>query len=94
VLEQSIDTSTSSGRFLFHTLAAVAELERDLIRERTREALETARRRGKQPGRPRALDARTLARARRLRQAGRSYRHIGAVLGVQGSTVLRALRRA
>jgi len=37
VLEQSIDTSTSSGRFLFHTLAAVAELERDLIRERTRE---------------------------------------------------------
>ena len=52
-LDQAIDTSSSAGRFLFHTLAAVGELELDLCRERTRAGLAAARRRGRRLGRPR-----------------------------------------
>ncbi len=47
VLDQSIDTGTPSGRLLFHVLGAIAEFERDLIRERTRAGLAAARRRGR-----------------------------------------------
>jgi DNA invertase Pin-like site-specific DNA recombinase len=53
VLDQAIDTTTPSGRFLFNVLGAVAEFERDLVRERTRAGLAAARRRGKRIGRPR-----------------------------------------
>lgn len=93
VLDQAIDTSTSAGRFMFHTLAAVAELERDLIRERTRAGVAAARRRGRCPGRPRALAPEQVARARRMRTAGRSYRHVAQVLGVGVATIDRALRK-
>jgi DNA invertase Pin-like site-specific DNA recombinase len=90
---QSIDTSTSAGRFLFHTLAAVAELERDLIRERTRSGLAAARKRGRHPGRPRKLNTETLARARRLRESGRSIREIAGLIGASKSAVARELAR-
>src|SRR5262245_30357042 len=69
VLDQSIDTSTPAGRFLFHALAAVAEFERDLIRERTAAGLAAARRRGARLGRPPVPDARARARVHRLRRA-------------------------
>ena len=49
VLDQAIDTSTPSGKLLFDVLAAVAEFEAGLIRERTRAGLEAARRRGRPP---------------------------------------------
>ncbi len=94
VLDQHIDTSTSSGRFLFHTLAAVAELERDLIRERTVSGLAAARRRGKRLGRPPRLDSEGVARVRRLREAGHSLRAIGRLLDVSEGTIRRALRAA
>jgi DNA invertase Pin-like site-specific DNA recombinase len=45
VLDQSIDTTTPSGRLLFHVLAAIAEFERDLIRDRVMAGLRRARRR-------------------------------------------------
>ncbi len=91
VLDQGIDTNTSAGRFLFHTLAAVAELERDLIRERTRAGLASARRRGRRLGRREALDSAQKARARRMAQAGRSHRQIAATLGVGKGTIGRLL---
>lgn len=91
VLDQAIDTTTPSGRFLFHTLGAVAELERDLIRERTRAGIEAARRRGARFGRPPATDGPQRARIRRLARAGRSLREIAALTGVPRSTVHRAL---
>ena len=50
-LTDSIDTTTPAGRFFFHVMAALAEMERDLIRERTRAGLEAARARGKKGGR-------------------------------------------
>lgn len=58
VKDQQIDTSTPMGRFMFTVLGAVAEFERDLIRERTVAGLEHARRKGKVLGRPRVKSKR------------------------------------
>jgi DNA invertase Pin-like site-specific DNA recombinase len=56
-LKESIDTTTSSGQLIFHLFAALAEFERNLIRERTNAGLAAARARGRRGGRPKALDA-------------------------------------
>jgi DNA invertase Pin-like site-specific DNA recombinase len=53
-LQEQIDTSTSGGKLVFHLFGALAEFERDLIRERTQAGLTAARARGKVGGRPRA----------------------------------------
>jgi DNA invertase Pin-like site-specific DNA recombinase len=53
VLDQSIDTTTPAGRLLFHVLAAIAEFERDLIRERVLAGVRRARAHGKHLGTPR-----------------------------------------
>ena len=55
-LHESIDTSSSTGRLVFHLFGALAEFERNLIRERTRAGLQAARARGRKGGRPKALD--------------------------------------
>ncbi len=62
-LQESIDTTTSGGRLIFHIFGALAEFERNLIRERTRAGLAAARARGKKGGRRHALDE---ARRQRL----------------------------
>jgi DNA invertase Pin-like site-specific DNA recombinase len=92
VLDQGIDTSTPAGRLLFHVLGSIAEFERDLIRERTLAGIAAARRRGAVPGRPAALQGRTLTRAQRLASKGRGIREIARTLGVSPSAVSRALR--
>ncbi len=92
VLDQAIDTTTPSGRLLFHVLSSIAEFERDLIRERTKAGLDAARRRGKRLGRPPVTDRRTRDRIRRLRTRGQSIRAIAAGVGVSHPTVLRVLR--
>lgn len=51
-LTESIDTTTSGGKMIFHVFGALAEFERDVIRERTRAGLQAARARGKKGGRP------------------------------------------
>lgn len=71
-LREDIDTSSATGQFFFHVTAAFAELERDLIRERTRAGLEVARARGRLGGRPRALDKKTFAMALQLYEANQS----------------------
>ena len=53
-LQEHLDTTTSSGKLMFHMFGALAEFERDLIRERTQAGLAAARARGKQGGRPKA----------------------------------------
>lgn len=55
-LQEAIDTQTSGGKLVFHIFSALAEFERDLIRERTNAGLAAARARGKKGGRPRSLD--------------------------------------
>ncbi len=71
---------------------SIAEFEADLIRERTRAGLAAARRRGRHPGRPRALDTRMHKRVQRLRARGHSIRAIAAKLEVSKSVVARAVR--
>jgi DNA invertase Pin-like site-specific DNA recombinase len=67
-LTESIDTTTSGGKFVFHTFSALAELERDLIRERTQAGLAAARARGRSGGRPFRM---TPAKLRLAQQAMR-----------------------
>jgi DNA invertase Pin-like site-specific DNA recombinase len=54
-LQEQIDTTTSGGKLVFHVFGALAEFERDLIRERTHAGLAAARARGRLFGRPKAL---------------------------------------
>jgi DNA invertase Pin-like site-specific DNA recombinase len=54
-LTENIDTTTSGGKLVFHIFGALAEFEREIIRERTRAGLESARSRGKVGGRPKVL---------------------------------------
>lgn len=61
-LQENIDTSTSGGKLIFHMFSALAEFERDLIRERTDAGLKAARARGKMGGRPPLLDTRQINR--------------------------------
>ncbi len=56
-LQENIDTETSMGKFIFHVFSALAEFERDLIRERTFAGLRAARARGRLGGRPFMLEA-------------------------------------
>lgn len=68
-LKENIDTTTSTGKLMFHIIGAMAEFERDVISERTQAGLEAARARGRRGGRPRAIDKiepRNLARAKQL----------------------------
>lgn len=55
-LQESIDITTSTGKLVFHVFGALAEFERNLIKERTIAGLAAARARGKQGGRPKALN--------------------------------------
>src|SRR5512143_1878707 len=65
-LQKQIDTTTSGGKLVFHVFGALAEFERDLIRERTQAGLAAARARGRLGGRPKALDERKAQIARAL----------------------------
>lgn len=92
VLDQSIDTTTPSGKLLFHVLAAVAEFELDLIRERTRAGVAAARRRGKRIGRPRVYVPRQKALT--LLREGQSVSAVARELGISRTTLRRDLGRA
>src|SRR3989475_8711505 len=89
-LDQAIDTTTPSGRLLFHVLAAIAEFERDLIRERVIAGLRRAKAQGRKLGRP-LLHQVDAAEARRLMAQGLSLRAAGRALGVHPMVVRRAL---
>jgi DNA invertase Pin-like site-specific DNA recombinase len=65
-LQESIDTTTPGGKLVFHVFGALAEFERDLIRERTNAGLKSARTRGKMGGRPKALSDKQRQQAKAL----------------------------
>lgn len=65
-LHESVDTSSTSGKLIFHIFGALAEFERNLIRERTQAGLIAARARGRKGGRPKALNQDKQALAVRL----------------------------
>jgi DNA invertase Pin-like site-specific DNA recombinase len=65
-ITESIDTTTSGGKLIFHVFGALAEFERDIIRERTKAGLAAARARGRHGGRPRVIPAKKLAQLQAL----------------------------
>lgn len=81
------------SRLLLTVLAAVAEFERDLIRDRTRLGMAKARAAGKRIGRPRALTDGQAERAKRLRAGGQSWSQIASAIGQPMSSVRRAVAR-
>ncbi len=94
VLDQAIDTGTATGKLLFHVLGAIGEFERTLIVERTKAGVAAARRRGRHPGRPRALSASQIARAKRLGAGGNSVRQIASMMDAAPATIHRVVREA
>jgi DNA invertase Pin-like site-specific DNA recombinase len=87
-----IDTTTANGRLIFGIFAALAEFERELIRERTRAGMQAARKRGVHLGRPPKLAAHQVAHARELIAGGKTRGEVAALLGVSAKTLWRALR--
>src|SRR4051812_23975609 len=89
-LQESIDTTTSGGKLIFHVFGALAEFERDIIRERTLAGLASARARGRLGGRPRVLTAAKAEMARTLGQdPQRTVKEICQVLGISPATFYR-----
>ena len=84
--DNQMDTSTPSGKLLFSLIGAMAEFEREIIRERVKAGLENARRKGKTLGRPRKPDQ-LRQKAIELHKEGISKRKIGKKLGIAESTV-------
>ena len=94
-LSESIDTTTSGGKLVFHVFGALAEFERDLIRERTKAGLAAARARGRMGGRPKASSlntAKKVALAQALYEdKNNSIADICSTLRVSRSTLYRYL---
>ena len=90
-LTDRIDTSTTSGRFFFHVMASLAQMERDLTAERTRAGLDAARRQGRTGGRKRKMTDSKIGTAKRLLQDGARPRDVAKDLGVSIPTLYRWL---
>lgn len=88
-LTDAIDTGTPSGRFFFHVMASLAEMERELTVERTRAGLEVARQLGRKGGRrPKMTDSK-IASAKKLLASGVPPRDVARNLGVSVPTLYR-----
>jgi DNA invertase Pin-like site-specific DNA recombinase len=99
-LNDQIDTTTPHGKFTFHIFAALAEFERNLIRERTKAGLVAARARGKKGGRRKALDEEKTQRLYKLygeanADGSRKYviKEICEMMGVSRSSLYRYLEQ-
>ena len=92
-LTEQIDTTTPGGKLIFHVFGALAEFERDLIRERTMAGLRAARARGRLGGRPKKLaDPKKLALAQQLYENKQTdIATICQTLGISRATLYRAL---
>ena len=92
-LKESIDTSSSTGKLLFTLMSAIAQFERDVIADRTKEGLRSARARGRTGGRPKA-NPDAVRKAVKLYRTGQySVKEIEELTGVKKSTLYRNLRQ-
>jgi DNA invertase Pin-like site-specific DNA recombinase len=91
-LKEEINTATAGGKLFFHIMGALAEFERDMIRERTNAGLASARARGRRGGRPPVLDSKKAKIAASLYADGKSsIQEICDTLGVSRATLYRRL---
>lgn len=89
-LREGLDLSTAAGKMVATFLAAIAEYERDLLRERLQEARASHEAKGGRWGRPAALTANQADTARRMRSASVPIETIAKALGCSRATVYRA----
>jgi DNA invertase Pin-like site-specific DNA recombinase len=93
-LQEQVDTTTPGGKLVFHLFAALAEFERDLIRERTSAGLAAARARGRHGGRPSVMTTHKLQVAQEMFASGQyTVAAIATTLGVSRASIYRHLGR-
>lgn len=90
-LTEEINTTAPGGKLLFHLMAAIAEFERDLIRERTMVGLNAARAKGRTGGRPRRMTDDKIEAVRTLLSNGAAVKDAAAAVGVSVPTLYRYL---
>lgn len=92
-LQENIDTTTSGGKLVFHLFGALAEFERELIRERTNAGLASARSRGRMGGRPKAMNTKQLRIAKTmLKDPNTTIKEVCETLQVSKTTLYRYLK--
>lgn len=92
-LTEQLDTNTPGGKLIFHIFGALAEFERALIIERTREGMKAARSRGIRAGRKAKLSRQQIEHARRLIDEGQYRWQVADLLSVSRATLYRSLER-
>jgi DNA invertase Pin-like site-specific DNA recombinase len=93
-IQESIDTTTSGGKLIFHVFGALAEFERELIRERTNAGLASARSRGRMGGRPKAMTDKQLSIAQTmLKDPKNTVKEVCETLQVSKTTLYRYLNK-
>ena len=94
-LKENIDTTTSCGKLIFHIFGALAEFEREIIRERTKAGLKAARARGRLGGRPRKMDKNKIQMVQTLYDANKlSVDEICKQVGISRGTLYRYLKHS
>jgi len=94
-LQETIDTTSSGGKLIFHIFGALAEFERNLIRERTKAGLTAARARGRKGGRPKALDSQKREVAVRLyKERKHSVKEVCRIMGISKPTLYSYLHQS
>ena len=91
-LQESIDTTTSGGKLIFHIFGALAEFEREIIRERTQAGLQSARARGRRGGPKYKLTDKQVAIARQLYHSHTPVKEICQTLGISRATFYRYVK--
>ncbi len=92
-LTDGIDTTTTGGKLVFHIMGALAEFERDLIRERTKAGMKAAKKRGKHVGRPKAMSEGQIQHMHELLNTGKTQREVAELLGVSTNTIGREVKK-
>jgi DNA invertase Pin-like site-specific DNA recombinase len=97
-IQDSIDTSTATGRFTFNIFASLAEFEREIISERTKAGLEAARARGRKGGRPAGFSKETISKIKAVKvlydKEDKTMKEISDVLSISRATAYRFLSLA
>jgi DNA invertase Pin-like site-specific DNA recombinase len=93
-LTEAIDTETPTGRAMWQMLGILAELERNMIAERTRAGAIAARARGVKFGRKPKLSPEQAKHARKMVESGEPVPKVAQLLGVERTTIYRTLQRA
>lgn len=92
--QQAIDTTTPSGKAMFHMVGVFAEFERSMIQERIHAGLDRAKAQGKTLGRRKDLDRQTAQAIRQAKSEGRSFRAVAKEFNVTPSMVQRVMKPA